>query len=401
MSTSSVFDNLEALRLSPDAAATAGTKEVLRHVPVRKPNRTEFVRVHPDADMQLATGVFIDREEREVFFVVPELRVELAGELKPVLLATAISRQGVVILWPVPLPDAGGRRNAWAETAREACEMGKRAWVRLVPDMSLGAYRIYEAEGQLSAPMWPDKALSELLKLGFKDRIIDSADHPVVRRLRGLALIPFREAWACDFEFRALPGERPWPVCMVAREQFTGREIRLWRDDLLKLRKAPFNTGADAVIVAYYASAELGCFLELGWPLPANMLDLYAEHRCETNGMPTPCGDGLVGALALRGLAHIDAGEKEAMRRLVMDNITWSDAEQAAILDYCASDVTALSALLPRMAPTIDWPRALLRGRYMAAVARMERAGVPIDTTMRRRIADQLGRHQTAARGRD
>ena len=137
--------------------------------------------------MQLATGVFVDREEREVFFVAPELWAELAGELKPVLLVTAINRQGVTFLWPVPLPDEGGRRNAWAETAREACELAKTAWVRLTADMSLGAYRIYEAEGQLSEPVWPDKTLPELLKLGFKDRIIDSADHPVIKRLRGLS----------------------------------------------------------------------------------------------------------------------------------------------------------------------------------------------------------------------
>ena len=199
-------------------------------------------------------------------------------------------------------------------------------------------------------------------------------------------MIPFRECWAADFEFRSAPGERPWPVCMAARELFTGQEIRLWRDDLLELHAAPFNTGPDAVFVAYYASAELGCFLELGWPPPVNVLDLFVEHRRETNGIPTPCGNGLVGALALRGLAHIDAGEKEAMRRLVLDNATWSDPEQAAILDYCATDVTALIALLPRMALTIDWPRALLRGRYMTAVACMERAGVPIDTTMHRRM---------------
>lgn len=187
MSAGSIFDNLAAIRLSPEAAATAGTSEVLRHVPVRKPSRTEFVRVHPDAEMQIATGVFVDHEEREVFFVVPELRAELAGELKPVLLVTAITRQGVVLLWPVALPDESGRRNAWAETAREACELAKVSWVRLVADMSLGAYRIYQAEGQLSDPVWPGKPLPELLKLGFKDRIIDSADHPVVRRLRGLS----------------------------------------------------------------------------------------------------------------------------------------------------------------------------------------------------------------------
>jgi hypothetical protein len=31
------------------------------------------------------------------------------------------------------------------------------------------------------------------------------------------------------------------------------------------------------------------------------------------------------------------------------------------------------------MLPKVDLPRALLRGRYMSAVARMERNGVPID----------------------
>ena len=199
-------------------------------------------------------------------------------------------------------------------------------------------------------------------------------------------MIPFAEVWCCDFEFRADPGERPWPVCMVARELHTGRELRLWRGELLALRAAPFNVGADAVFVAYFASAELGCFLELGWPLPANVLDLYVEHRCGTNGISTPCSNGLVGALSMRGLAHLDPGEKEAMRRLVLDNIAWSSTEQVAILDYCASDVVALVALLPRMAPTIDWPRALLRGRYMGAVARMERTGVPIDTALHRRM---------------
>jgi hypothetical protein len=165
------------------------------------------------------------------------------------------------------------------------------------------------------------------------------------------APFPFREAWCCDFEFRADPGEHLWPVCMVAHELRSGRELRLWRSELQALRTAPFETGPDAVFVAYYASAELGCFLELGWPLPDNVLDLYAEHRVATNGLVTPCGNGLLGALALRGLAHLDAGEKETMRRLILDQRSWSPTEQVAILDYCASDVTALRALLPRMAP--------------------------------------------------
>jgi DNA polymerase family A len=199
---------------------------------------------------------------------------------------------------------------------------------------------------------------------------------------------PFREIWCVDFEFGSDPRGRPWVVCMVAREFNSGREIRMWRDELLALKKAPFDTGHDVALVAYYTSAELGCFLELGWPLPANVIDLFAEHRVETNGQKLPCGNDLLGALAIRGLAHIDAGEKEAMRQLIMGQRQWSETEQRAILEYCASDVAGLVALLPVMAPAIDWPRAKLRGRYMAAVARMERTGIPIDAALHKKLVD-------------
>jgi hypothetical protein len=85
----------------------AGTRKALesragRYIARRRAGRsvTEWVRVHPAADMQISTGVFIDREEREVFFVVPELRAELVGELRSILILTAITRQGVLMLWP-------------------------------------------------------------------------------------------------------------------------------------------------------------------------------------------------------------------------------------------------------------------------------------------------------------
>ena len=42
--------------------------------------------------------------------------------------------------------------------------------------------------------------------------------------------------------------------------------------------------------------------------------------------------------------------------------------------------MVALSKLLPKMLNSIDLPRALLRGRYMKAVAHMEWNGVPVDT---------------------
>jgi hypothetical protein len=118
----SLFSDLAALRLDTTEAST-GTVEVLTHVPVRKPNRQEFFRVHPD--YALGTTVFTDREERENYLAMPAMRAALVGEARPVILVPAITRQSVVFIWPVSLPNEDGRRSAWAETAQEAMRLAQ------------------------------------------------------------------------------------------------------------------------------------------------------------------------------------------------------------------------------------------------------------------------------------
>ncbi len=194
----------------------------------------------------------------------------------------------------------------------------------------------------------------------------------------------FRRVWLADFEFGAPPGGRPEPRCLVARELFSGELFRFWLDTPdMRLGKTrglpPYDGGPDTLVVAYYASAELGCHLALGWPLPVRVLDLYAEFRRLTSGLGVPCGHGLLGALAYFGLPALDAAEKDAMRELALRGGPYTDAERHDLLDYCQTDVDALARLLPAILTSLDLPRALLRGRYMAAAARMEWAGVPID----------------------
>src|ERR1700730_9142950 len=160
-----------------------------------------------------------------------------------------------------------------------------------------------------------------------------------------LAAFPYREIWAVDFEFVADAGENPDPVCLVAWELRNGRRIHLWRHEFGSV--PPYSTGADTLFVAYYASAEIGCHLALGWPVPERVLDLFTEFRNHTNGIPTASGAGLLGALAHFGLDSIGAVEKDEMRELVLRGGPWSPAEQAAILDYCESEVAALVGLFP------------------------------------------------------
>ena len=42
----------------------------------------------------------------------------------------------------------------------------------------------------------------------------------------------FREVWLVDFEFSSPDGERPTVVCLVARELFTSRLVRLFADEI-------------------------------------------------------------------------------------------------------------------------------------------------------------------------
>lgn len=195
----------------------------------------------------------------------------------------------------------------------------------------------------------------------------------------------FRHPIAVDFEYSAPPGERPGPICMVARDLRTGETWRCFGEDLRALRRPPFPIGDDAVLIAYYASAEAGCFLALDWPLPVHVLDLFTEFRTLCNGRPPgPSGAGLLGALAHHGLDAIDVAEKDAMRALALRGGPYTTGERQALLDYCQTDVDALArllpAMLPAMLPALDLPRAILRGRYMVAAARMEHIGIPIDT---------------------
>ena len=69
----------------------------------------------------------------------------------------------------------------------------------------------------------------------------------------------FNEVWFADFEFVAVPGSRPTPVCVVALELESGRSVRIWTDELMQLRVPPYSTSRSSLVVAYYASAEIDC----------------------------------------------------------------------------------------------------------------------------------------------
>lgn len=175
-----------SLRLSQDFASTIGVKKVLTTIPARKPGRQEFVRVRPGAEWRVETGLFEDKINRDIYLVDRSLWGEMMADVYPACLFVAITRQQNVFMWPCKLPGTDGRSNSWNESALAAARLAEKQWIRMSANLPGGVYDIHAAADSLAEPEWPaDLVLRDYLKLCFKDRRIDSLDHPILRALRG------------------------------------------------------------------------------------------------------------------------------------------------------------------------------------------------------------------------
>ena len=108
-----------------------------------------------------------------------------------------------------------------------------------------------------------------------------------------LDLLPYRHIVVADFEFE-FGGHASFDDATIGRTTaarlhgregvaFAGANGGFGAANLARRRRSP--SGRDSLFIAYYASAELGCFRALGWPRPANILDLFVEFRNRTNGL--------------------------------------------------------------------------------------------------------------------
>jgi len=180
-----LFENIDQLKLDQNFSESIGVKKQISTIPIRKPGRQDFIRVHPDDSYRLPTAILEFKEEGENYLISPDLWHELPGEVTPKMLYTAINRQDVPFLWPVRLADETGRLDAWNRSAHKAAQLAIEKWVRVASNRSLGAYEIFTPTGELPEPEWPDINFQEILRIAFGDYQINTFDHPVIQRLRG------------------------------------------------------------------------------------------------------------------------------------------------------------------------------------------------------------------------
>ena len=178
-------DEFDVSNIALDTAFTDFRSEQdLKQLIVRKANRQEWFRVHPTIVVPVL--LLVEEEERQVFLLAPNLEEFVGDDAKPSRIYLAVNRQGGYFWLPVTVPNPT-KANSWLDSAQAIVLAARTKWVRMVSHIRDGEYKALDLQVDLPEPKWPDLPLKRLLRLGFADRYIKSADHPVIRRLRGLS----------------------------------------------------------------------------------------------------------------------------------------------------------------------------------------------------------------------
>jgi hypothetical protein len=172
-------------RVNMSLDAAAGVKQVLTCLTVRVPDRTWWVRRH--SNYALRAWVIELKEARETYLVNRDLWPALTGEpvFRPKMLCLAVNRQGQLFLWSVRCPaDDTVEPDRWMRAPLEALRLAKDRWTRISWNEVTKQHDVATCE-IASEPTWPDRPFRDLLELAFKGFVIDTLDHPVLKKLRG------------------------------------------------------------------------------------------------------------------------------------------------------------------------------------------------------------------------
>ena len=214
-----------------------------------------------------------------------------------------------------------------------------------------------------------------------------------------LAALGERRAWALDFEFVPRRGDSHAVVtCMAAHCVVTDEKRSLWLERVQPPPSCPF--AGDELFIAHSVTAEVSCFIALGWPLPTRIIDTMVETARLWNGkMVHQPGDkelilepSLLSSLAYFNIPCRGTAEKDAAIDIILRGGPRTPQEIANSLAYCmddAEDAARLAAALflaSDLADPLRFRQAVWRGRNVAVLAAVEATGTPLDMPLVKRL---------------
>jgi hypothetical protein len=177
--------DLANLRLAQNFQETAATQKLLTTVPLMKPSKQMWFRVHPSPDYRGEFALYEIKDEGEKWFVTPPMVEELGGLAFRATVYVCVSRQGTLFVTWVRLPGGNGKDNPWWQSARTYIGIGMEKWIRVEANHQASGYDVFKPEGKFADPIWPELSFQEIIRLAAKDKLIDSPDHYAVKALRG------------------------------------------------------------------------------------------------------------------------------------------------------------------------------------------------------------------------
>lgn len=180
------FD-LSALKVTTNFQENLPIQKDLNIIPVRRPDKQWFIRINENPEFTMDAGILEIKEEGENYIVSPDLIPQLSNEVVIKRLHVAINRQNSLFIWPIRLPNSEGKIDDWNRSALSIAELAKRDWVRVVSNRNIGMYEslIAAYKENIPEPEWPEESFEKIIQAAFKDRIISTLDHIVLKRLRG------------------------------------------------------------------------------------------------------------------------------------------------------------------------------------------------------------------------
>jgi DNA polymerase family A len=209
----------------------------------------------------------------------------------------------------------------------------------------------------------------------------------------------FGNVYVVDTEYydeAGLPNGRVVPVALQAYEVRSSQ----WVSVFFEKRSSSYDNPLDpnALFLTFNASAEWNCFLSLGWALPRNCIDFYIEFKNQVSALKPPpqfrqprnpdkWNSSLLAVARWCGVPVRAAMDKRAARDLILRGHPYSAEDREFVLDYCGDDVLDTALICKVMLPRIgNIPQAIFRAHFMRAVAKIQRAGLPVDTASYARL---------------
>jgi hypothetical protein len=154
----------------------------------------DFVRLHPDedeywsAELCFVSVPIINDKHDQLHLIDEEIAVRYlpAKKIKRFRLALATKPYDAHFLCQVPSTNLD---NTWNSTALKACMQAKEFWVQVSSrkEENIEGYKYDKAVDVDAFPevKWPPASLEQLIELSFHGALIETDDHPGLRRVIG------------------------------------------------------------------------------------------------------------------------------------------------------------------------------------------------------------------------